>query len=455
MNHKHDPKYHKFIKKLIVSEKMEALGGLLNNLDAVEIANALIQLKLKHQTQVLEVLDNEKASEVVSYLHNSPLLQNITEHLKTQHLTEIIEEMDKDDAADFVSILEDEKADEVLSNLSKKDQDEITTLLQYNEESAGGIMNPHVVTATKDMTVAQAVVAIRKYTTDNDVDQFYTIYVIDDHRHLIGTVEVTSLLLASPKDIIENIMDPDVVAVDVDLDQEEVAKTAREYDLVVVPVIDRHLRLIGRITIDDLVDVISEEYEEDIGMISGTGDEDVLDTSLVKTVRDRLPWLLLAMLGGGLAALVMNFYEESIKILPKVAYFVPLIAAMGGNIGIQSSSIVVRGLATGEIRATDLVGRLWRELRVGFLNGVICSVCLLFLSWYMSDSLNFGVSSGVSLLIVVVMAAGIGASVPIVLKRLNIDPALATGPFITTANDVLDVSIYLVIAFKINAMGVF
>ncbi len=322
MNHKHDPKYHKFIKKLIVSEKMEALGGLLNNLDAVEIANALIQLKLKHQTQVLEVLDNEKASEVVSYLHNSPLLQNITEHLKTQHLTEIIEEMDKDDAADFVSILEDEKADEVLSNLSKKDQDEITTLLQYNEESAGGIMNPHVVTATKDMTVAQAVVAIRKYTTDNDVDQFYTIYVIDDHRHLIGTVEVTSLLLASPKDIIENIMDPDVVAVDVDLDQEEVAKTAREYDLVVVPVIDRHLRLIGRITIDDLVDVISEEYEEDIGMISGTGDEDVLDTSLVKTVRDRLPWLLLAMLGGGLAALVMNFYEESIKILPKVAYFV-------------------------------------------------------------------------------------------------------------------------------------
>ena len=272
--------------------------------------------------------------------------------------------------------------------------------------------------------------------------------VIDEYRHLIGTVQATQLLLADPKATIAELMDPDVVAVDVDLDQEDVAQTAREYDLVVVPVIDKHLRLIGRITIDDLVDVISEEYAEDIGLIAGTGDEEVMDTSLVKTIRDRLPWLLLALLGGGLAAVMMNFYEGPISEMPKVAYFVPLIAALGGNIGIQSSSIVVRGLATGEIQSTDLAFRLWRELRVGFLNGVICSICLVFLAWALAGNLNFGISTGIALLVVVCIAALIGGGVPIMLKRVNIDPALATGPFITTSNDVLGVIIYLAIAFN-------
>ncbi len=177
-----------------------------------------------------------------------------------------------------------------------------------------------------------------------------------------------------------------------------------------------------------------------------------MDTSVGKVIRDRLPWLLLAMLGGVLGAYVMNMWEASLHALPKAAYFVPLIAAMGGNIGIQSSSIVVRGLATGEIQAADLLGRLWKELRVGFLNGMICAACLIVTAWAMSGNLSFGLSTGAALLVVVCMAAAIGGTVPLMLKRLNVDPALATGPFITTANDVLGIVIYLLIVFKTQSL---
>ena len=451
----HDPQFSKLVKKLINTQRPQVLKSLLETLNPVEISNILLQLKLRHQLAVLEMLDRETASEVLTNLQDSSsVLESIVEEMSPEQLSGFIGEMPGDDAADFVSMMEEDQADAILETLPPKERDTLTQLLQYDEESAGGLMTPFVVSILKDQTVGQAIREIQAYVKKQPQFQlFYTAYVVDEYRHLIGTVSVTELLLADKRTLIQNLMNPEVVAVDQDLDQEEVLRLAKEYDLVVVPVIDKHLRLIGRVTIDDLVDVMAEEYHEDIGHFAGTGDEEVSETSIIKTSRDRLPWLLIGLIGGFISALVMSTYENALINLPEVAFFIPLVAALGGSIGIQSSSIVVRGLATGAIQTSDLIVRLSKELRVGFLNGFICSMVLVGMTWYLSQNLSMALTSGTSLLLVVCFAAFVGSTIPILMKRMNIDPALATGPFITTSNDIIGIAIYLAITFNFDMLS--
>ena len=446
-----DTHFHKLVKKLISTERIQLLKSVLEPLNPVEIANILLQLNLQHQLIVLENLDREKSSDVLNSLQGSPsILGNIVQQMSPDRLSDVIEDMPQDDAADFVGLLDDEKADVLLEKLPEKDREELTQLLQYDEESAGGLMTPYVVAIRKNQTVAAAIKEIQKFVQKEGFELFYTAYVVDEYDHLIGTIGTTELLLAERNALIENLMNPDVVAVDQDLDQEEVARIAQEYDLVVVPVIDKHLKLIGRVTLDDLVDVIVEEHNEDLGHLAGTGHEEVTETSVLRTSGDRLPWLLIGLFGGFLTAIVMSFYENAIISLPDVAYFIPLVAALGGSIGIQSSTIVVRGLATGAIQTTDIFIRLWKELRVGLLNGIICSIILTLMSLYLTSDLGRALTSGISLLIVVCLAATVGSTIPIILKRMNIDPALATGPFITTTNDIIGIAIYLGLAFNVS-----
>ena len=451
----HDPQFSKLVKKLINTQRPQVLKSLLETLNPVEISNILLQLKLRHQLAVLEMLDRETASEVLTNLQDSSsVLESIVEEMSPEQLSGFIGEMPRDDAADFVSKMEEDQADAILETLPPKERDTLTQLLQYDEESAGGLMTPFVVSILKDQTVGQAIREIQAYVKKQPQFQlFYTAYVVDEYRHLIGTVSVTELLLADKRTLIQNLMNPEVVAVDQDLDQEEVLRLAKEYDLVVVPVIDKHLRLIGRVTIDDLVDVMAEEYHEDIGHFAGTGDEEVSETSIIKTSRDRLPWLLIGLIGGFISALVMSTYENALINLPEVAFFIPLVAALGGSIGIQSSSIVVRGLATGAIQTSDLIVRLSKELRVGFLNGFICSMVLIGMTWYLSQNLSMALTSGIALLLVVCFAAFVGSTIPILMKRMNIDPALATGPFITTSNDIIGIAIYLAITFNFDMLS--
>jgi magnesium transporter len=427
------------------------LKSVFEPLKPVEIANILLQLKLKHQLVVLENLEREISSEVLNNLQDSPsILGDIVKQLSPDRLSDAIEDMPQDDAADFVGLLDDDDADALLERLPEKDREELTYLLQYDEESAGGLMTPYVVAIRKNQTVAAAVKEIQKFIKKEGFELFYTAYVVDEYDHLIGTIGTTELLLAERNTLIENLMNPEVVAVDQDLDQEEVARIAKEYDLVVVPVIDKHLRLIGRVTLDDLVDVIVEEHNEDLGHIAGTGDEEVTETSVLRASGDRLPWLLVGLLGGFLTAIVMSYYENALVSLPDVTYFIPLVAALGGSIGIQSSSIVVRGLATGAIQTTDMLVRLWKELRVAVLNGIVCSFILTGMSYYLTHDLSRALTSGLSLLIVVCFAATVGSTIPIILKRMNIDPALATGPFITTTSDIIGIAIYLGFAFNVS-----
>ncbi len=446
-----DTHFHKLVKKLISTERTKLLKSILEPLKPLEVANILLQLNLQNQLIVLENLNREKSSDVLSSLQGSPsILGNIVQQMSPDRLSDVIEDMPQDDAADFVGLLDDDKADALLEKLPEKDREELTQLLQYDEESAGGLMTPYVVAIRKNQTVAAAIKEIQKFVKKEGFELFYTAYVVDEYDHLIGTIGTTEILLAERNALIENLMNPDVVAVDQDLDQEEVARVAQEYDLVVVPVIDNHLKLIGRVTLDDLVDVIVEEHNEDLGHLAGTGHEEVTETSVLRTSGDRLPWLLIGLFGGFLTAIVMSFYENAIISLPDVAYFIPLVAALGGSIGIQSSTIVVRGLATGAIQTTDILIRLWKELRVGLLNGIICSIILTFMSLYLTSDLGMALTSGISLLIVVCLAATVGSTIPIILKRMNIDPALATGPFITTTNDIIGIAIYLGLAFNVN-----
>ena len=456
MTKSRDTQIHKLVNKLINTERTQLLKSILEPLKPVEIANILLQLKLKQQLVLLEKLDRETSSEVLNNLQDSPsILGDIVEQISTDRLSNAIEDMPQDDAADFVGLLDDEKAEALLEELPEKDREELTNLLQYDEESAGGLMTPYVVAIRRDQTVAAAIKEIQKFVKKEGFELFYTAYVVDDHDHLIGTIGTTELLLAERHKLIENLMNPEVVAVDQDLDQEEVARIAQEYDLVVVPVIDKHLRLIGRITLDDLVDVIVDEYNEDMGHIAGTGDEEVSETSVIRASGDRLPWLLVGLFGGFLTAIVMSLYENALISLPDVTYFIPLVAALGGSIGIQSSSIVVRGLATGAIQTTDILVRLWKELRVAFLNGIICSFILAGMSWYLTDDVGRAFTSGFSLLIVVCFAAAVGSTIPIILKRMNIDPAIATGPFITTTSDIIGIAIYLGFAFNVSFSPLF
>ena len=456
MTKSRDTQIYKLVKKLINTERTQLLKSILEPLKPVEIANILLQLKLRQQLVLLENLDRETSSEVLNNLQDSPsILGDIVEQLSTDRLSNAIEDMPQDDAADFVGLLDDEKAEALLEELPEKDREELTNLLQYDEESAGGLMTPYVVAIRRDQTVASAIKEIQKFVKKEGFELFYTAYVVDDHDHLIGTIGTTELLLAERHKLIENLMNPEVVAVDQDLDQEEVARIAQEYDLVVVPVIDKHLRLIGRITLDDLVDVIVDEYNEDMGHIAGTGDEEVSETSVIRASSDRLPWLLIGLLGGFLTAIVMSLYENALISLPDVTYFIPLVAALGGSIGIQSSSIVVRGLATGAIQTTDILVRLWKELRVAFLNGIICSFILAGMSWDLTDDVGRAFTSGFSLLIVVCFAAVVGSTIPIILKRMNIDPAIATGPFITTTSDIIGIAIYLGFAFNVSFSPLF
>jgi magnesium transporter len=451
MNKSRDTQYHKLVKKLISTERTELLKSVFEPLKPVEIANILLQLKLQHQLVVLENLEREISSEVLNNLQDSPsILGDIVKQLSPDRLSDAIEDMPQDDAADFVGLLDDDDADALLERLPEKDREELTYLLQYDEESAGGLMTPYVVAIRKNQTVAAAVKEIQKFIKKEGFELFYTAYVVDEYDHLIGTIGTTELLLAERNTLIENLMNPEVVAVDQDLDQEEVARIAKEYDLVVVPVIDKHLRLIGRVTLDDLVDVIVEEHNEDLGHIAGTGDEEVTETSVLRASGDRLPWLLVGLLGGFLTAIVMSYYENALVSLPDVTYFIPLVAALGGSIGIQSSSIVVRGLATGAIQTTDMLVRLWKELRVAVLNGIVCSFILTGMSYYLTHDLSRALTSGLSLLIVVCFAATVGSTIPIILKRMNIDPALATGPFITTTSDIIGIAIYLGFAFNVS-----
>jgi len=429
--------------ELVEAESTEALKAELQDHHPADIAAVLEQLPYDIQLQLFSLLDSDAIADVIvelDELDQSRLLKKYP----APALATIIEKLDSDDAADLLGVLKDERAAATLDHLKEEDRAELTELMSYHEESAGGIMAKEALSANEDARIEDVITLLRSKAAE--VGDIYYTYVTDDDGRLVGYLSLKRLILAQPDHRIGEIMKTDVVHVNVGMDREEVAGLFRKYDLASAPVVDDQGRFLGRITHDDILEVMHEEAHEDLARLTGQAQFDPGERSLLRNLKIRLPWLLLGLLGGIIAAQVIAGFEPQLSSLTSLIFFLPLVAAMGGNAGIQTSSLMVRGLATGEIGSYGLRLRLLGEVGVALLAGLICSAVLFLitLGWQHNMTLAFVVS--LSLLVVIILAAVIGAIVPLALKKFGFDPALATGPFITTTNDIIGLFIYLGIA---------
>jgi len=423
---------------------------LIEGLHAADIAEILEEQSAKDATAFYALLPDELAADALVEL-DEDTRERFLENISSEDIAEkIIENLDSDDAADVIGSLPEEKQDEVIAHIENIEQaGDIIDLLNYDEDSAGGLMAKELVKVKVDWDVATCITEIRKQA--EEVEKMYTVYAVDDNNILQGRISLKKLLLAPDSKKIKDLYNDDVLLVQVDAAGEEVAQIMDKYDLVVIPVIDEIGRLLGRITIDDVVDFIREEAEKDYQMASGISENvESSDNAWVLT-RARLPWLLIGLLGGILGAQVIEAYEGQIKIHPEMAFFIPLIAAMAGNVGVQSSAIVVQGLANNSLGLDGLWKRLFKELLVGLINGIVLSALIFMYNFFFSDDLTLGIIVSISLLSVVVFAAIFGTLVPLMLDKYKIDPALATGPFITTVNDVFGLFLYLYIGYLMYA----
>ncbi len=439
------------IEVLIDKRNTGALQNILIELHPADIAQIISHVKKEERIYLFSILPPKLASSVLAEL-DPPLMEELTEELGVEKISAIVDEMDSDDAADFVSSLPPEIIPEILKRIPEEDSNEIKELLHYEEDTAGGIMALEYVALPMDATVEQAIQEIRRLKAEQEVTDIYYIYVVDNENHLVGVISLSDLVLADDSTTLKEIMKTDLPKITPDMDQEEVANIFRKYDLVSMPVVDEENHLIGRITIDDVVDVLEEEGSEDMAYIAGAPDEEITEESISKLARARLPWLLVAFMGELFAAFILNQFDVTLKQKLMIAFFIPIIMAMGGSTAQQASVIVIRGLATGDLSLRDTGPRLLKEFKISFLNSLFFAT-VLFIIVYLWDSAFFAGILAVSIFVVINNAAIIGALVPLTFKRLNIDPALAAAPFISTTNDILGILIYLSITTLVLKFG--
>ncbi|SPD73436.1 Magnesium transporter [uncultured Desulfobacterium sp.] len=435
-----DGKLVEDVRDYIEQGNENALKRLLDESRAADLADLIEHLKPNERIFIFKLLEPEGAGDVLVEIE-PPVQEGIIKELDNRTITEIVQELDSDDAADVVGDLPAKRAKEVIEAVDDEVTEELEKLLPYPEDTAGGIMGLEFVAVKADVTLRDAIETIR--AKKEEVENLYHIWVVDDFGKLVGLVSMKDFLLEPPHLKVHEIMNPEVISINALADQEEVVHLARKYDLVNIPVVDEHHRLIGRITHDDVIDVIEEEVDEDISLMAGVISEEVAEESTIKISKARLPWLLMAIFGELVAAFVITNFEASLKQIIALTFFFPVIMAMGGNSGTQAATIVVRGLATGDVSLVHAGRRLWREMRVALLNGLICGLVLgVIVGFWLSDP-GLGLIVGMALILIIMNSGLIGASVPLVLKRFNIDPALGTGPFVSTSNDIFSLFIYL------------
>lgn len=428
------------VKPMIEEQAYSEIENSLAPLHPADLADLLEHLEGEDRISVFSLLAPERAGEVLTQI-SAPIQESLTNELDDQKLTLILNELDSDDATDIFSHLPRERAEDIIGLLKPEVTEGLKRLIRYETDTAGGIMALEFVVVNANSTIREAIENIREKS--EEVEKLYYVWVVDDHGTLVGVVSMKDLLLEPIDTKIKDIMNTDVISVDVDTDQEEVARVVKQYDLTNVPVVNGQKKLIGRITNDDIIDVIDEEASEDISLMAGVLDQEIAEESALKISKARLPWLLLGLLGGLVSAIVINHFHGSIEKILALSFFIPVIMAMGGNTGIQASTVVIRGLATGDISIVRLGRRLLTELWVALINGILCGILLgLVVSFWLSDP-QLGIGVGVSLITVILFSGSFGAFIPLFLKKLNIDPALAAGPFITTSNDILGLLIYL------------
>ncbi len=432
------------LKELIAQYDEKSVANLVSHLHPADIADIFDELEIEETRFLYNDLDGETRADILIEMDDDKRERFLKALSGEEIAKQFIGEMDSDDAADVIGELPEEKKEEVLQHIEDVEQaGEIVDLLAYDENTAGGLMAKELIKVNKNWNIPTCLREMRKQAAD--VDEVYFIYVVDDDDILRGILSLKKLLLAKSNATIEDLYKPDVISVRTDTRGEEVANIMEKYDLVALPVADSIGRLMGRITIDDVVDVIREEAEKDYQMASGISEDVEPSDNVVLLTRARIPWLFIGLLGGTMAAIILSSFEAELGLYPEMAFFIPLIAAMGGNVGVQSSAIIVQGLAAKTVGIESTLRKLLKELSVAFINGTILSSIMLGYNLLFSDSLALTATVSVSLFSVILFASLFGTFIPLMLNRFRIDPALATGPFITTMNDIVGLAIYLLV----------
>lgn len=431
------------IEQLIESQRNTELVSLMDDVHYADVAEIINELNEDEATYLIKLLESDKTSDVLTEL-DEDVRESILNNLSAKEIAEELDELDTDDAADIIGELPNDIVQEVISEIEDRDHaKDIVDLLRYDENSAGGLMAKELVKVRENWDVLKCVKEMRSQA--ENVTRVHSIYVVDKEDKLIGRLSLKDLLTTSTRTHIADVYIPKVDSVNVNEKPEEVAKIMSKYDLEAIPVVDEIGRLVGRITIDDIVDVIREEADKDYQMAAGISQDVEADDSIWQLTRARLPWLFLGLIGGVGAAAIMGGFEEMISKHAILFFFTPLIAAMAGNVGVQSSAIIVQGLANDDLKGS-VGSRLIKEMLLALLNGVILAAILLLFTWFWKGDFLTALAISISLVAVILVAGFIGTFIPLFLHKRGIDPAIATGPFITTSNDIFGILIYFWIA---------
>ena len=439
-----------FVRLLGLHENDE-ITKLALGLSPGDLSEILRPLSVEDTARILRHLPADPLAEVLSEIDNRSL-GTLFKLLDIDAIADIIEEMPSDEATDVLGELADDQAQEILAAMEDEEREEVTELLQYEPETAGGLMGKEYLAVNASTSCGESVEQLREMDQD-DLEETQFIFVVDQKGRLTGRLSLMHLLLSPPSALVETVMDIDPLYVTVDLDQEEVASFFRMHDLINLPVVDHQLKMVGRINVDDVLDVMEDEATEDISRLAGVSVQEFGEQSSFRVARSRLPWLVGALLGQIGAVAVLDHFESSLESKVALAFYIPMIMAMAGNIGIQTSSVVVRGLATGEVDFYHLGRHLLRELGTALFAGVSIALLSFVVSYILNGDTQVSLVLSLSMLAVILFAAMAGSGIPLMMHRIGVDPAVATGPFITTANDIVGLLIYFGLAATMLGLG--
>jgi len=433
------------ISQLISSKKNKEIKKIVDGIHYADLAEIINELDFDQSVYLIKLIDSDKTSDVLTEV-DEDVREKILETLSVKEIAGEIKELDSDDAVDILSDLPDEKQEKVISFIKDESKTEnIRELLNYEEDTAGGLMAKELISVSENWSVLKCLREIRKQA--KDITRVHSIYVLNRKKVLIGRLSLKDLITSPSKSKIQEIYIPKVDYVYVNDSADEVAKLMSKYDLEAIPVVNNKIELLGRITIDDIVDFIKDEAEEDYRLAAGIFNDVEADDSIFELTKARLPWLILGLLGGLGSVFILESFESimATKELRALFFYTPLIAAMAGNVGVQSSAIVVQGLANDVIKGS-LISRLLKEIGLTMINGLILSLILVVFGLIINQPFDMSIAISSSMILVIIVAALIGTSVPIILDKFGIDPAVATGPFITTGNDVIGILLFFYIA---------
>jgi magnesium transporter len=432
------------IKRLLRRGATTHLVNIVNKTHAADLSVVFRSLSLSQQRELFDMIsDIEQKGILFSELDEDTFSDFIAE-MELEEIVKILEEMPNDDVADLLGRLPEEQSKTILEKMRKEESEEVEDLLRYEDDTAGGIMVRDFIALTENTTAKEAIESLQK--EHSEVEMPFYLYVVNDYGKLVGVSSLRQLVLVPPETPLKEFMETDVFSVQTNMDQEEVAKIVARYDILAVPVVDETHRLVGIVTVDDVIDIFRREATEDILKMAGAGEEFVETKSILKSTRIRLPWLFASCIGGIIAFFIIGHFEGSLNKIAALAAFIPVIMGMGGNIGTQSSTIVVRGLATGRINIRDLWAVVFKELSIGLILGVVYGLVIGTVAHARYSMEALAIAVCVAVVSSMSVAALVGSLVPMAFARINIDPAVATGPFVTTAVDIISVTFYFFIA---------